>query len=57
MELEYLVYLPPEYDNLSNKKWPLIIFLHGAGERGSNIEDVKKYGIHKVINEKIYRLL
>ncbi len=52
MELEYLVYLPPEYDNLSNKKWPLIIFLHGAGERGSNIEDVKKYGIHKVINEK-----
>ena len=52
MELQYIVYLPPEYTNPSNKKWPLIVFLHGAGERGSNIEDVKKYGIHKVIQDK-----
>ena len=52
LELQYLVYLPSEYSDRSDKRWPLIIFLHGAGERGSNIEDVKKYGIHKVIKER-----
>ena len=33
VELQFLVYLPPEYKN-DDKKWPLVLFLHGAGERG-----------------------
>jgi predicted esterase len=32
--LLYRLYKPKEYD--ANKKYPLILFLHGAGERGNN---------------------
>lgn len=30
----YQVYVPRDYD--PDRKWPVILFLHGAGERGSN---------------------
>lgn len=30
----YQVYLPREYDE--NRAWPVVLFLHGAGERGSD---------------------
>jgi predicted peptidase len=32
VSLKYVVYVPPEFDPA--KKWPVILFLHGAGERG-----------------------
>ncbi len=35
LERRYLRYLPPEYAQ-SRGRWPLILFLHGAGERGSD---------------------
>jgi len=41
--LNYLLYLPENYDKQA--KWPVLIFLHGMGERGSNLNDVKKHGI------------
>jgi len=30
----YRLYLPPSYD--ASRRWPLILFLHGSGERGSD---------------------
>lgn len=42
-ELEYLVYLPPDYAT-SDKKWPLMLFLHGSGERGTNVNLVTVHG-------------
>lgn len=42
-ELKYLVYLPPDYSQSAEKKWPLMLFLHGAGERG---DDVNRVAIH-----------
>lgn len=45
--LDFLLYLPPDYD--TQEQWPLIIFLHGYGERGSNLELVKKHGLPKRI--------
>lgn len=45
--LSYLVYLPQSYN--TNIKMPLILSLHGSGERGKNIENVKKWGIHKIL--------
>lgn len=44
---DYLTYLPSEYQHDETKKWPLIIFLHGASLRGNNLEKIKKYGIPK----------
>ncbi len=47
----YLLSLPAGYDADKDKKWPLIIFLHGAGERGTDLEVLKKHGPPKLINE------
>lgn len=44
IEQEYLKYVPKDYDENSKKKWPLLIFLHGAGERGTDIEKIKVHG-------------
>jgi predicted peptidase len=48
LHLQYLLYLPPEYDQ-SKEKWPLLLFLHGAGERGADIAKVKVHGPPKLI--------
>jgi predicted peptidase len=48
VKLEYLLYLPKGYGR-SQKKWPLMLFLHGRGERGSNLEMVKLHGPPKLI--------
>ena len=49
-DLNYLLYLPNEYDQ-SNLVFPLVLFLHGAGERGDDLENLKIHGIPKLINE------
>src|SRR6185503_6853819 len=30
----YLLFTPEDYEKDPNKKWPVILFLHGSGERG-----------------------
>jgi predicted peptidase len=46
-ELAYWLYLPDDYLKV-DKQWPLIMFLHGAGERGDNINDVLLHGPPKL---------
>ena len=45
--MKYLLYLPKDYEQ--KPSWPLMLFLHGAGERGDNLELVKKHGPPKLI--------
>jgi len=45
----YLLTLPAGYETETTKKWPLLIFLHGAGERGDNLELLKMHGPPKLI--------
>lgn len=47
---EYLLYLPDDYA-ASEEKWPLILFLHGAGERGNNLNKVAVHGPPKLVND------
>lgn len=49
VSLKYLLYLPKNYENLD--KHPLLLFLHGAGERGDNLELVKTHGPAKLIKQ------
>jgi predicted peptidase len=37
-DIPYQIYLPPEFSQqeFKEKRWPLILFLHGSGERGSD---------------------
>ncbi len=41
--MDYLLYLPGKVPP-SGKRWPLMLFLHGAGERGDELEVVKRNG-------------
>lgn len=50
LQLEYLLYLPEGYED-SQDNWPLLIFLHGLGERGPNINKVKSHGPPKLIEQ------
>ena len=49
VKMEYLCYLPPDYGQ--KESWPLLLFLHGAGERGADLELVKKHGPPKLIEQ------
>ena len=47
-EFDYLLYLPTNYDG--NRKYPLIVFLHGAGERGDNLATLKRHSVPKIFD-------
>lgn len=49
ISLNYLLYTPKNYSK--DTKFPLLMFLHGSGERGENIELVKLQGIPKLISQ------
>lgn len=53
VELGYLLYLPPGYDAKAAKQWPLILFLHGAGERGTNLAQVSAHGPPKLVKRNV----
>jgi predicted peptidase len=46
---DYLLFLPKDYAASPEKRWPLILFLHGAGERGTNVWTVDIHGPAKYI--------
>lgn len=48
--LKYWLYLPERY-NSGNDLWPLMLFLHGAGERGDSLEQLKAYGPPRQVAE------
>lgn len=44
----YLVQLPKEYRE-DGPAWPLVVFLHGSGERGSDLQLVARHGPPKLV--------
>ena len=49
--LRYRVLFPEGYD--ASQKYPLVLFLHGAGERGNNNEDQLKHGSKLFTNAEV----
>lgn len=47
--LDYWLHLPAAYTADAGTRWPLILFLHGRGERGADLDLVKIHGIAKVV--------
>ncbi len=45
-KLKYFIYFPNDY---LTKKYPLVLFLHGAGERGTNLKDIEIHGLPKLV--------
>lgn len=48
-ETQYLLYLPEDYKTDTARKWPLVIFLHGSGESGADLNKVKYHGPPKLV--------
>jgi predicted peptidase len=44
INLNYLLFLPENYQAKSGKAWPLILFLHGSGERGKDVWQTAVHG-------------
>lgn len=48
--VRYWLFVPAELNQKT--KWPLMLFLHGAGERGEDLELVKKWGPPGFVDQK-----
>lgn len=46
--MRYLLHLPATYETRSD--WPVILFLHGAGERGSDLDLVRREGLPRILD-------
>ncbi|HZJ08616.1 MAG TPA: PHB depolymerase family esterase, partial [Trueperaceae bacterium] len=49
VSLRYLLYLPDDYQERSD--WPLIVFLHGSGERGDDLALVRNHGLPRLLGD------
>lgn len=47
----YLLFLPKDYGK-DNHKWPVMVFLHGSGERGDDLNLVKVHGPPKLVESR-----
>jgi pimeloyl-ACP methyl ester carboxylesterase len=47
----YVSYLPADYEADTLRKWPLVIYLHGGSDRGTNLKRVYSSGIP----DQVYR--
>ncbi len=52
VEVNCLLYLPDDYEKDPQQKWPLILFLHGSGERGNDLELLKRQPLPKILEEQ-----
>jgi len=51
-EYQYLLFTPTNKKEVNKKgEFPLIVFLHGAGERGEDLQKVKVHGPPKIVEE------
>lgn len=44
IDYPYLLHIPSNIKSKSESGWPLLVFLHGSGERGDDYELLKKHG-------------
>ncbi len=51
LSCNYLLFLPENYGE-QEKDWPLMLFLHGAGERGYDLQKVKVHGPPKIVEKQ-----
>jgi predicted peptidase len=49
LDCQYLLFLPRDYAARREERWPLLLFLHGAGERGTNVWRTDIHGPAKYI--------
>jgi predicted peptidase len=51
MLMKYWLYLPKDYEAKAADRFPLLLFLHGSGECGTDLEKVKLHGPPMLISK------
>ena len=51
-EMNYLLYLPKNYGQDEDKRWPLILFLHGSGDDENDSASVMSFGLPEVLHKR-----
>lgn len=51
-QIPYFIYLPNSYYNDQKAELPLVVFLHGRGERGNDLNLLKRQALPKYISEE-----
>ncbi|NOX55519.1 MAG: hypothetical protein GXP27_14000, partial [Planctomycetes bacterium] len=51
-EHKYVVFVPAGYDENEAKRWPVILFLHGAGERGRDGRKQTTIGLGPIVKAR-----
>jgi predicted peptidase len=46
--LAYRLYLPSTYSPAGGRRWPVLLFLHGMGERGEDLQLLERHGPPKL---------
>jgi len=50
-ETQYLLSLPAQYNSDTSQRWPLVLFLHGSGESGHDLQKVKAHGPPELVEK------
>ncbi|MBK8268594.1 MAG: prolyl oligopeptidase family serine peptidase [Planctomycetes bacterium] len=52
-EWKYVVYVPPQYESEPDHLWPVILFMHGSGERGADNHRQTNVGLPNYIRKHL----
>jgi predicted peptidase len=56
--LQYLLFLPADYNREARRQWPLILYLHGGSLRGENIERLRTLGLpHRLQQDQKFQFV
>src|SRR3954467_5514879 len=50
---DYLLALPDKYAERPRTGWPLLLFLHGAGQRGADVAMVAQQGLARLLGDPV----
>jgi predicted peptidase len=51
-EVSGLLYLPADYGRDAQRRWPLMVFLHGSGERGYDPQRLTAIGLPQILQSR-----
>jgi predicted peptidase len=52
IKVQGLLYLPADYGRDAQRQWPLIVFLHGSGERGDDPQHLTSIGLPQILQNR-----
>ncbi len=51
-DVNFLLYLPADYGKDAHKQWPLLLYLHGSGEKGTDVQALTAQPLPETLAKK-----